>query len=556
MLLLGNPEKSNLSLVYDDEIQVIGEDLYTLYIRPILEDYKILHFSNIEKSYEKLDECHMKKNEKKNKSKKNKLNKEDEIILKINKEKLQKKLVILLEIFKTKEKLISQNFNIEYENILEFKFIIFILMSKIIKKTYQDFPENSIEFVLGIESILKKITNSKENHFISHLTKKPTNVSIKCITDLQNELNSLKSLINYNPLELLCKFPRLLISNIITEKYYKLKYIVPFEHQIELINILKNSFSDYNSKIPETKIKPNLIFLKTSIGSGKTTIALAISSLIDWIRKKTNIPEYSLIFACSIDIVRQYVGRIAYNSEITFGIATSFYKNPKIINSWSCRNVKNVNLIISDYQTARLLLNKSKNYILFIDEPTNDADNNKSSLLNSFSRLFRNSPQNVILSSATLPSLELMEPFINFFKYSMYYNPVISNITSGFSFIGCQINDLFFTSYFPHHCCKNSIELLKVYQNTFDDSLLSRCYNSHNMLDLYYRMQKFFKIDELPNFKEFFSDVENLIYTKIIEKCKELLQILINKNDDDIIEEVCKCDSKFCDFYNKEKVGI
>ena len=158
--------------------------------------------------------------------------------------------------------------------------------------------------------------------------------------------------------------PKLLNYNVFTERYYKLKIIEAFDHQLQVIELLKNSFEDFDTNL---KIRANLIYLKTSIGSGKTTLAIAIASLIDWIRNKTKIQEYSLIFACSIDIVREYVGRMAYNSGISFAIATSKFSEVKIINSFSCREVKNVNLIItfknhSNHKMHSIQLENNENY--------------------------------------------------------------------------------------------------------------------------------------------------------------------------------------------------
>jgi hypothetical protein len=213
--------------------------------------------------------------------------------------------------------------------------------------------------------------------------------------------------------------------------------------------------------------------------------------------------------------------------------------------------VKNVNLIITDYSTADLLLRKSKNYILFIDEPTNKADEKNGNLLKSFSRLFRIAPPNLILSSATLPSMEDMQPFQHYFKYINYPSALITNITAGYSFIGCQINDFYLNPYIPHHSCKNKKELFSVYQNIFDDPLLSRCYNSFIMVDLYEKMKNCFNdfnLDnklksKLPDIKAYFLNIENLKYSKVVDMCKTLLLILIESENDELIKKICESNS-------------
>lgn len=664
MKSIGTSNSDPITIDSVEKLEVIGEEIYVTILRPILlknsflqlspyDDLKLNSICTEDISDEKASKSSNNKN-KKNKNSKDetknsknnsnklkKLNKEEQMLQSINKDKLEKKLLKLIEHHKFKEILTSQNYEIEQETILEFKLIIFFLMAKnYIELFTNDNRESYLELVIGFSTVIKRLNNelseynnlhkendssnnsetknkkninnnnnlillnklkkikqsenenltneaekqiessggSKENNpkFIDHISKKSSIFSTTCLKDFENILTNMKLLANYNAFEVLAIYPKLLISNIVTERYFKIKYVKAFTHQVELVDTLRNSFSEFNEKKNIFKINANLIYLKTPIGSGKTTIAIAIASLIDQIRLKTNLSDYALIFACSIDIVREYVGRIAYNSNISFAVASSFFSEIKLVSSWSCKSVKNVNLIITDYRTAKLLLKKSrnKNYILFIDEPTNKADDRDIDILKTFCALFKVAPPNTILSSATLPSREQMIPFENYFKYFNYANAVTRSISSGHSFIGCQVNCIAdFQAYFPHHCCKNVSELLAVYKEAFDDPLVSRFYNSHSLLDLYEKMRRFFEVEgeseikfkdglgsnlinleddrsneklKLPDIKRYFYDIDNMTYAKVVEKCRELLMILINKGDDDIIRQVCQCDSEFC----------
>jgi hypothetical protein len=606
MKTVGNCDSlDNLKLKSEEKGEVIGEEIYVEILRPILKKNKFL-FSEENRKEIELEKDDGNKNKKKGKKEKEekekdkggknnkksgggmgklKEKKEDIILMNVNKEKLEKKLLRLLEIYSCKDKSNTQNYEIENEDILEFKLIIFFFIAKNLNNNYCiETKEAFLEAIIGLSTILNKLKNHLEIYlktnenkkpkannksllelksggkekienqedldviFISHITRKPAIFSETCLKDFEEILQDMKITVEYNPIEILTKYPKLLNYNVFTERYYKLKVIEAFDHQLQVLELLRNSFEDFNTNL---KIKANLIYLKTSIGSGKTTLAIAIASLINNIRNITKIQEYSLIFACSIDIVREYVGRMAYNSGISFAIASSRFSEVKIINSFSCREVKNVNLIITDYPTADLLLSKSKNYILFIDEPTNKADEKDSKLLKSFSQLFRKAPPNLILSSATLPSIEEMQPFQNYFKYLNYPTALITNITAGYSFIGCQINDFYLNPYIPHHSCTNKNELFSVFQNIFDDPLLSRCYNSFIMVDLYEKMNKYFnefKIDiklksKLPDIKTYFLNIENLKYSKVVDMCKSLLLVLIESENDELIEKVCQSNS-------------
>jgi len=658
MKSIGVNSSNNIGFDSGEEFEVLGEEIYNTILRPILIKNSFLQLSaydNLQIHSAKADSNkeivkeNESKNNKKSKNAKDKNskksvnslkvknpNKEEQMLQSINKDKLEKKLLTLIEYYKIKEKSNSQHYEIEQEYILEFKLILLFFISKNFIQSYSlNNRESYLELVMGFSTVIKRLDhelseynllnkssekqnsnrnknnlillkklnknnqteinindeiklNNDENlnenskKFIDHITKKPSIFSTTCLKDFENILSNMKILADFNSLEVITNYPKLLISNIVTERYFKIKYIKAFSHQVELVEILKDSFSNFNEKKNLCKIKPNLVYLKTPIGSGKTTIALAIASLIDQIRSNTNLQDYSLIFACSIDIVREYIGRIAYNSQISFGIANSYFSEINLVKSWSCKNVKNVNLIITDYRTARFLLNKSnnKNYILFIDEPTNQADKLDSHVLTAFCSLFKSAPPNTILSSATLPPREQMLAFENYFKYFAYNTANVTSISSGNSLIGCQVNCIAdFQGYFPHHCCQDKNELLAVYKEAFDDPLLSRFYNSFTLIDLYSKMKLYFDVEgeiennnnknninfdegentgkslnnfsenkrlKLPNIELYFSDIENMTYSNIVKKCKELLMILINTKDDEIIRKVCSCEAEFC----------
>jgi hypothetical protein len=72
-----------------------------------------------------------------------------------------------------------------------------------------------------------------------------------------------------------------------------------------------------------------------------------------------------VVYSCLIGSVRVQVGRYAYNKKQKFALAamersikdpTYFY--PRIINSWSCKYEKSVDLIISDPHCTFEMLDK------------------------------------------------------------------------------------------------------------------------------------------------------------------------------------------------------
>lgn len=100
------------------------------------------------------------------------------------------------------------------------------------------------------------------------------------------------------------------------------------------------------------------------IGSGKTSASLSLSNLIN----ETKILDqknynHQILYSCLIGSVRVQVGRYAYNNKQKFALAAmersikdEDYYYPRIINSYSCRNEKVVDLIISDLDCTYAML--------------------------------------------------------------------------------------------------------------------------------------------------------------------------------------------------------
>ena len=110
------------------------------------------------------------------------------------------------------------------------------------------------------------------------------------------------------------------------------------------------------------------------VGQGKTSLAVALGSYCQYLRKKDD-SEVTLLFVCSLEHVRHQVGKLIYNSDISFAIAVRYEKFLRIINNFRFKNEKSPLIILTDYKSAlNLLIAKKKEYILFIDEPTVGAD--------------------------------------------------------------------------------------------------------------------------------------------------------------------------------------
>ena len=161
-----------------------------------------------------------------------------------------------------------------------------------------------------------------------------------------------------------------------------------------------------------------LAFYKSNFGSGKTTATIGV------VANQIGTANV-VIYCCASDAVRQTVAQLAYNAGIKFAIANVYRDTIRITNNHNCKSERDRKLIISDYVTTYGLLRKAEKYmpnydvrdlILIVDEPTDGADEPNNIKTRYFSRIFYYAPRRTILVSATLPSSQELEPYLQFFK--------------------------------------------------------------------------------------------------------------------------------------------
>lgn len=172
-------------------------------------------------------------------------------------------------------------------------------------------------------------------------------------------IKGLKEYYRYSNRKIIINYPKLVYYTNY-DAYFPTLDIKPYPSQIQFIQAVKKAFNE-----KATITNPTLILYRTMIGSGKTSASLALSNLIvdSKIVDQKN-EKLQLIYSCLIGSVRVQVGRYAYNKGQKFALAAmersiknqNFYY-PRIINSFSCRNVKTVDLIISDLDCTYEMLN-------------------------------------------------------------------------------------------------------------------------------------------------------------------------------------------------------
>nr|QBK88834.1 MAG: helicase [Mimivirus LCMiAC01] len=372
------------------------------------------------------------------------------------------------------------------------------------------------ELIMGT---VKTLHNVKEMDGIS---------SLACF-DLSYCLDNLKSHCKFRNEYMFEHYPKLCLSTIY-DKVFPSMSIKPYLSQIQLMETVKK-----NNRF--------LCRYNVMIGSGKTTISMALAKYVNEIRvlQKAGGTEskLQLIFSCSIDPVRQQVCMMAYNAGIPFGISVIEDDIVKVINNYNCRNDKERLLIVADLNSTIGLLKKSKDYILFLDEPTVGADEENHPITKAITNIIFIAPNKTILSSATLPNLEEMN---NMLKYcpGTYSNIMIIDIYSGDALIGCEMIKKNGTTITPHNNCKSKDALMHIIHQLKTKAFIGRLYTAPIVYRLRQRMIEC-GVENVINLESHFSDISMISQSKIQVLAVKLLEMLFDY-DDTIIEQICKED--------------
>jgi hypothetical protein len=218
------------------------------------------------------------------------------------------------------------------------------------------------------------------------------------IIDTQYNIDRLKEHVNFTYEEMFKRYPRLCISTKYDAVFPKLT-IKPYDSQKQLMDAIKNH-------------EQCLCMYNAMIGSGKTTVSIAIAKYIEQYKLKMKAKSVKskkqLLFACSIEPVRHQVCMMAYNAKIPFGISVISGDKVRVINNYNCKSDDKRLIIVADLNSTIDILKRKQDYILFLDEPTVGADKKDHPITSAVIKILLNAPEQTILSSATLPNEEEM----------------------------------------------------------------------------------------------------------------------------------------------------
>ena len=558
ILKLGENITSSSNELDKNNIYMIGDYYYQIVKNDLLKIIDFSQSNNKNNSDQNTgnsnldNETKTKKNTKKDKSKE-KINSTTKAILTNILDTVNKKFEVLkkLLIEHPEDKIYLDLMN--NLNFIEFRIIV---LMKIIQH-YTQLKKVEIgkieELILGskkILNLLKNIKTNKNNEYnnyfkkICNIENYDINLSNDMINDFENKINQLTVKYGIKLIDIANTRPKLIFDTKYDETIPNMK-LKPYDSQIELANIVKTNISN-----------GFLIFYKTLPGLGKTSMILSICS---YIRKSDSILK--VIFCCSdlLESVRVQVLRIMFNFGIKFGIASSYQKDDKfgdfqkdgkftITNSWNCHKDDERELIVADYKSTYLLLKEAKNkYLLFFDEPTVLTDQVDNSItLNYLSQILYHIPSHIILSSATLPMLNELDPIQHHYKMK-YQDGIIKEIISNKTLIGCVIKDFNSNIIVPHSNCVNQNDLKEIIKKIKNFPLLGKFYTLPFLINLNnfcYKYNMSINLDSIESFEQdnvleyILFLLERISNTDSKELFNDFINIKINDIQDDTFDSL------------------
>lgn len=506
------------------KLKTCGEEMYLIVIRPQL--VKLGYLGPVKVQEKEIINITGKKGKKEKKPiiKKDDIIKMQNLSATVNREQL--------ELFKTFN---NDKLSFEYglrKDIIELRVATLIYMCHFYsnKRLVIDdkVREDIYKLIQTIRTVIGKI---KEKKFKSKLDSLISlSLSQIVINDLVTKCTELENIIKFDIYNIFSQYPWLTD----TSNYYK---VIPefdvslYKCQKEILELTKGSESF-------------LGMYKSNFGSGKTTATIGV------VANQIQTTSF-VIYCCASDAVRHSVSQMAYNASIKFAIANIYRDTIRITKNNLCKTDAERKLIISDYLTTYLLLKDTEKYlpgckeediILIIDEPTDGADEDNNVKTKYFSRIFYHAPRRTLLVSATLPSQEKLQPYIDHFK-SKHGDVKIATIISKDVKVGCEVILRDGTSYSPHNDCHTKEDLECVLTKLDTDQFVSRLYTANILISLYNSMKQA-QIQELPDLITTFMQTENLNHNTIKRITMNLLKILSNQSSS-IITEVCKCKSTY-----------
>jgi hypothetical protein len=507
---------------YKQEYYILGEMLYCAN-RNLLEKPLQLVFPLQTKLKQQND------NQNKKKEKEKPLSTKEKIILDNSKNRAKAQIETILKTFGTE-------FNPKYafnSDIIEIKGIGLLYAGYYLYTNHMNYNKTKhLTFVYTVMVSIERFINNCQKIQGKTLLNTFEYPSTTLLDDLKTWFDKLKTIYTYNGLAICDYAPELLVYTDFDKAIPSIG-IKPRNHQIEMMN-----------KIKKYHTEGYLIRYNPPMSSGKTTFIVALCYYIESIRKETN-SNIQLIFACNLPPVREHAASLCYNANIKFGIGSyeiekgTGCKKTKIVNHNSCQKDNERIAIITSPEIAYDILKENttqqNDYILFLDEPTVGADNEKSETLRTNMSVISMAPKRTILSSATFPEMEMIDNIVKYISHK--YNGInFDSVYSSEIQIGCDVKTYNFDMVVPHLKIETQAQLLETIDTIKKNPFLGRIYTSDVVRSLWKSMNDLGI--KVPNIVEIFNNIDNVSSNKVREIAMEFMDILATQNDN-VIKKIC-----------------
>jgi len=316
--------------------------------------------------------------------------------------------------------------------------------------------------------------------------------------------------------------------------------IALYPHQEEIIKLVFNA-------VNKKSVKQNqhlLARLRTSFGTGKTTIAAAIAYLTYQFAKRRNSAETQdvMIFCCSNRTVLIQVANLAFYLDVPLAIS---FNDPKkgytMIKCYNCKakdditkDIREPALIVCGSDACVSALQQFPHAMLFFDEPTIGMD-----VLNSVAKdnasVMEKLPCITVLSSATLP--EVCPEWIISSHHEKFGEGINKDIVINKTLVGVEMYNFDGEMTLPHIGCTTVAQLKSVLSSVPFNPVIRRTYTAPVLKKLYELfVQK--GVPNIPNLITEFSTIDKLSCDAVCQAAFRLLSCLLDCTDD-VIAMVC-----------------
>ena len=516
------------------------------------------------KQEEKQEEKQKKKQPKKGShaSKATSLSNKEQIHFEVLHKKLQEKVDDLKVTFSPNQ--LNYVYGLHTVQNMEFRGLTLIYMVDFILKNMKTYHEKKPEVYELLCAIQRFITASETYQGKSFEDSCVLmRVSPDLIADLTHALGLLKKAVPLDGDIMFREAPSLMLPDM--NKYAGVMPLKPVKmrpSQRQLMETIVNHLDGF------------LIFLIAAMGSGKTTLAVAIAAEILRLILAGKLPTGTqLLFVCNVVEVRDKVANDCWNVCIPFALTRLSKTGKAVITNHNMTTDETRLVVVASPEIAIQLLEKDpEKYVLFFDEPTCNAgkihllpDPNAEEVetsddtdpLKAIARLWSILSKRTIVSSATLPLPEKLPTVLGPHLKKFPDTHVAVQITQEIP-IAATFHTYDGKLVRLHATCETKQQLEHYIRQCKIEPQLGKML-SYPIAKQLRDSMAVNNVAGIPDIRNYFSQVDNMTADKVRLVCIEMLELVSNQSDEKI-KKICshtdqQYDTGSIDFANLGTTG-